>query len=643
MAVVNIPAYWTVNASSSQRYSWTLDLVLNRRPGLNTRRDSLLGTSDHNGLSSSSINLDASSPGSRFVLESLRRLGEPGARDNAIAIKFIFPDCSGFCVRSDFLARRLDGFNAVVLTQGFLKPRQEISCAALPSNDSLHPALLPQLLFNAVGAMIVKDIDALGRTEAELDNRLSFPWISRSFPPLKRVAWVAGRYNMDHSKRIWEAASAVGIAVVIIDKEGHWLQDPQWDYIREGFISANLDPDQGFVDRLVSAVNSYGKPIHGIATVSNKRMVGVARACEKLGLPTSPSESFIIAADKFRSREIEPPSDMTSFRVNNVEDLKDRLSSREFLPIQYPVVVKPCIGWGSECIAKVHAENELIQAVEKASERHRTSPIQRSDVMIESYVDGPEIDANVVLLDGNIVFFEVADDFPSLADESRNKWDDPFQETSMVLPSKLPQDEIDVICSSLHQTLLRQGFKHGVFNCEGRVRYSHMRYTVQKGVEDLYENDQHEGEHKTPSFYLHEINARPPGYYGNVASNLTYGVDYYALDLLYAAGDMERYRSLAQPFTRGPQWWLVIAVIPEEKEGVMKTADSCKEFLQRSGDLNELVPDYMTYRKGGSKLEGPNASHLDFIGYFSVVSRKSREDSLQSAGRIRREFTYELA
>lgn len=631
-----------VNPGSAQRHCRTLDLVLNQQADLNNKKNFPPGSSDCGDLGSAPIHFDRTLPSGRFVINSLQHLVRPGARDNAIAIKFVLPDRSGFCVRSDFLEQRLGGFDPVARAECFLNPRQEINHAPLLSSADLNASLLPQILHNAVGAMVVKDIDALSRTEAELDNRLSFPWLSPSCPPLRRVAWVGGRYNMDHSKRIWEAASALGIAVVVIDKEGHWLQDPRWSHVREGFIPANLDPDNGFVDRLISAVRSYGKPIHGITTVSNKRMVGVARACEKLGLPTSPSESFIIAADKFRSREIEPCSDTIAFRVQSTEDLKGRLSSHELPPIQYPVVVKPCIGWGSECIARVHAENQLIQAVERASERHRTSPIQRTDVMIESYVEGPEIDANVVLLDGDIIFFEVADDFPSLADQSRNEWNDPFQETSMVLPSKLPQEEIDIIRSSLHETLLRQGFKHGVFNCEGRVRDSRMRYMIHDGVEDLYEVKQNEAERKTPSFYLHEINARPPGYYGNVASNLTYGVDYYALDLLYAAGDMQRFRALACPFTRGPQWWLVIAVIPEEQEGVMKTADACREFLESSKDLGTLVPDYMTYKKGGSELQGPSASHLSFVGYFSVISRKCREDALSLASRIRREFRYEL-
>lgn len=590
------------------------------------------------------LSLDDSSAWSSFIIDAAKLLKQPTYRGSNAAIKFVLPEEAGFCVRSDFLERRLEGLDTVIRVKSFLEPRQEIRSTMIPDQNSIGASHLPEILSFSVGAVIIKDAECLRRTETELDNRLSYPWILPYSSPLRRLAYVRGRYNIDHSERIWESARALGIAVVVIDAQGHWLQQPEWAHLREAFIPANLDPDEGLANRLVAAVKSYSKPIHGITTVSNKRMVAVARACELLGLPTSPSESFAIAADKYRTREIEPATDVTSFRVEDPKALYARLASAQQSPIHYPVVVKPCIGWASECIAKVNTEVELVKAVEKASERHRRSPIGRTDVMVETYIDGPEIDANVVLFDGEILFFEVADDFPSLADLANNKWDDPFQETFMVLPSQLPEDEIQLIRTSLHDTLLRQGFRQGVFNCEGRMRYSRMKYGPSDDDEDLVSAEPSHAEgSRQPSFYLHEINARPPGYYGNVASNITYGVDYYALDFCFAVGDMERYRSLASSFKNGPQWWLVIVVLPEKTAGIMITEDACSEFLAKSEDIKKLVPDHMTWKKRGSEMQGPGASQLGFVGYMSVVSRKSRTEALHLAWRIRREFGYAVA
>ncbi|KAI1163106.1 glutathione synthetase ATP-binding domain-like protein [Nemania serpens] len=639
-----IPLEWKVNPPSHLHHCWTLDMLLNGQPvsGANDAEYATRGCSETSGDRFGVVSLDSSSPWGRYVVEILQDLDQPGGLNASVVVKFIMSQLSGFCVRSDFLRRRLEGYVGIHDARSFLRPRQEIRCAPFPDETHLGASSLPRFLCNAIGAILVRSIDHLGPLETELVNRLSFPWVSPHCPPLKRIVFVKGRYNMDHSKRIWEAASALGMAVVVIDVEGHWLQDPQWSHIREGFISTNIDYDEGFADRLVAAVRGYGKPIHGITTTSTKRRVGVARACEVLGLPNSTSAAFLIAEDKFKSRQIEPDGGVDALWMSSAEYLENVLASPNPPHIQYPVVVKPCIGWCSECVSKVHSKQELMQAATRASERHRTSPMQRTDLMIEPYIEGPEIDANVVLAAGEIIFFEVADDFPSLADDKHNKWDDPFQETWMVFPSRLPHNEVEEIKRSLCQTLVRQGFRDGVFNCEGRVRYSNMHYASHDGQYDLTENEAHEASNKRPSFYLHEINARPPGYYGNVASNMTYGVDYYALDMLCAVGDMQRFRSLAHPFRQGPQWWLVITMIPEEREGVMKTEDACNEFLRKFRDLAAVVPDYTTFKKGGSRLEGPGASKLGFVAYLSVVSRHSRTDALQLAARIRREFTYEL-
>jgi ATP-grasp N-terminal domain/ATP-grasp domain len=629
------------SVKSQERFCRTLDVAINQLSELEMKTTSIGNLSIHDEQTDSTIQLTPNTQGAYFLIENIEQLGRSGARSLSIAIKFILPDRDGFCVRSDFLERRLDGCESVTRVQGFLEPRQEIKSASFDNENDTDLPRLSTLLLRAVGGIVVKDVDALNKVETELDNRISFPWISSVPLPTKRIVWVKGRLDFEFSRRIYEAAWALGTTLVIIDNPGHWLQEdnPRWTHLREAFIPVKISADEGFVDRIVSAVRNYGKPIDGIVTVSNALIIGVANACETLGLPTTPPEPYILAADKYKTREMELDQG-GAFRVFSPKELRERLASKDHPPLQYPLIAKPCMGWGSECISKVHNEAELVQAVEKASDRHRTSPQQRTDVMIEPYIEGPEVDANIVLLDGEIVFFEIADDFPSPGDDAGNDWDASFQETAMLLPVGLPQNEIHVIRNSLHQSLLRQGFKHGIFHCEGRVRYSSMRYVTRNGREDLYPDERNEG--KQPSFYLHEINARPAGYHVSVATHLTYGVDYYALHLLYSIGDMERYRALTQPFKNGPQWWLVLLIVPEEREGIMKSEDPGKELLERFEELRAAVPDYKTVQKKGNRLYGSKASTLSFLAYFSVVSRESREGALRLADKVRREFRYEL-
>ncbi|PQE29706.1 ATP-grasp superfamily protein [Rutstroemia sp. NJR-2017a WRK4] len=642
----------SLNTSSDQQSHKTFDLILVRSRAVSdhigpyTAGESLfLRCNDEE---SHWTSVTSNLPAVAFLTDVLidQDLSQTATPWETLAIKYVLPIRDGYVARSDFLERRMQGFELAARVKSFLSPIQHIK--AIDSNAVQSIDNLINLLQNTVGAIALSPstdlgIDALlSATEAELINRISFPWLSTKPFKQQRIAWVEGRPDFEFSRRMYEAAWTLGITLVIIDNPGHWMQQDEGEhaYLREAFIPVDISVDKGFVDRIVSAVKSYAKPIDSIISVSDARVVGVAKACELLGFPTSASDAYILAADKYKTRlsEVNPG---VSFMVDSVEQLKKLLVEHRDR-LQYPLVAKPCMGWGSECISKVNNESELIHAVGKASARHANSPQKRTDVMIESFIDGPEVDANLVLLDGEILFYEIADDFPSAGDYPGSSWEDNFQETANLLPCGLPQEELFIIRDSIHQSLLRQGFRTGTFHCEGRVRYSSLCFCTRNGREDLYPVPQTQSATRQPQFYLHEINARPAGYLESVATHLTYGVDYYALQLLYSLGDIERYRALSQPFMNGPQWWLVLLIIPEDRAGTMKTEDAGRELLERDAVLAAAVPDYKTVQKKGAKLGGPKASALSYLAYFSVVSRKSRLDALDLAERIRQNYKYEL-
>ncbi|KAK7954418.1 hypothetical protein PG988_015112 [Apiospora saccharicola] len=498
--------------------------------------------------------LDENSHSGRFLTELIsRKLAQTSSRDHiCIVVKFILSEHDGFCIRSDFLERRLECCEHIPTVKGFLKPRQHVRAYHRNGIDSStqFPLCIKDLLSVAVGAVEVSNIMLLDSVDQELNNRIDFPWVTETPITPKRLAWVAARPNFEESRRIWYAAWALGVVLVIIDQPGHWMQKESsaWSHLRESFIPLDIRADKGLAERLESAVRNYDKPIDGITTINDGLLAAVACACEKLGLPTEPAEAFLVASDKYRTREIEGGQGNV-LHVSGVEDLQSRLSSLE---LKYPLIAKPCIGWKSMRVSKVHTQEDLLKAVQEASDWHSKSPQQRTDVMIEPYIDGPEIDMNLVLLNGEVVYFETYDDFPKLGDGNGSS----FQETLMLIPSALPPCEIEMVRQTLQQSALRMGFRNGILHCEGRVRHSSMAYGMSDNCcEDLFHIDRNK-HHQSSSFYLHEINARPPAYPVSIAGHLTTGVDFYALQILEAVGDLYRYRSLAHPFKKGPQWWL---------------------------------------------------------------------------------------
>lgn len=587
-------------------------------------------------ISNQLVVLDSEDQASKFLkgLIQLDLASEPH-----VTVSYILPTKSGYCVRSDFLERRLEGYSGALNVQDFLEPRQKIEALETQCCEKYSAVSLQDYLPLAVGAVRVASPQDLHQLKEALASRLAFPWISPAPIPEKRIAWIRGYEDLQSGKRIWEAAQALGIKLVLLDRDGHWAQqdDERWNHLREGFIPISLTADESFVDRIVAAVRSYNKPIDNLVTCFNPGLVAAAQAREILGFHTAPAESYIIAADKFRTRDLEPDRE-EAFKVSSVQDLHSRMSSASIPPIEYPLIAKPCMGWGSEGVSKVRNKDELIRAVTQISDRHVTGPYPRTDTIVEPYVDGPEVDVNVVLIDGDVVFFEVADDFPKVGDKTESA---SFLETSMVLPTALSAKEVEIAKQAVHQSLLRQGFTDGVYHCEGRIRHSTSTYNLRNGLVDLYPAERGK-EGKEPSFYLHEINARPGGYFVSSATLLTYGVDYYACHMLAAIRDHDRCRALSVPFSRGPQWWMEVVIIQEDKEGIMKTEDPGRDMLEAHADLKKAVVDYKTHKKKGDKLHGPHATLFTYLAYFSVMSRESRADCLRLAEKARQSFKYEI-
>jgi biotin carboxylase len=567
-------------------------------------------------------------------------------KDNPTAVpvqlRFLFPSACGYISRSDFLQQRFEFSECISKVTSFLAPLQSVSAVEQASNASDLNKLLPK----AIGVLTLKSTISFQDLDAELNNRLSFEWLLPTTLLPRRIAWVQGREDSDCIERAFNAAAVLGISLVILDEAGHWLQDPAspWAHLREAFIEIDISSDDRLAERVVDAVRSYPHNIDGIVTISDVRLASIARACAILGLPTERAEVYDIAADKGRTRMLETIGVEESFVLPDADSLDFYLAQKKE-PLKFPLVVKPVIGWCSDCVSKVRSLPELAFAVRKASARHANSPKPSTAVVVEPYVDGPEVDANLVLLDGEVLFCEISDDFPSPADSKDAGVKANFQETQNVMPSGLPQIEQDAIRSAMRDSILRQGFKSGVFHCEARVRNSRVEYTTQYEVLDLaVKTNENATGLEEPQIYLHEINARPPGYLESVAVMLAYGVDYYALRMLLALGPEEipRLHALSQPFLEGPQFHLSLMIIQQTRAGLMKTPDAAKEFLEKHPAIRANVVDYYTRKKGGDVLEGPDAEALWWVAFLSVVDRHSRMELLKRVEFVQENFTYEI-
>ncbi|KAL0933682.1 ATP-grasp superfamily protein [Colletotrichum truncatum] len=587
----------------------------------------------------------------------LRNLIHQDSR-HATILRLVFSSDSGTVIRPDFITYRLHGYDDIQLAVGFLDPLSPV--AATNPDQAINVKTKDDflsLLQNAVGGATARaskpedtTLNLRARLDEEFAKRLSIPWTVPQPLTQKRVFWVQGRANIEASQQFYKAARALGITLVVLDEPGHWLEDnsgPHAHY-REAFIPIGIAGDEGLTQRVVEAVRAYPHPVHGVVCISDVRLPLVARACEILGLPTSSSTAYANAGNKGASREIESAASgqEDGFVLHAVQDLETVLAERGG-KLTYPLIVKPCTGWNSDCVVKVRNEDELRAAVLRASERHASSAARSTSVVIEPYIDGPEVDANFIVLNGDVLFCDVTDDFPCSADlpETEGTKAANFMETLMDVPSALPDEEKVMMRNSLAGSIARLGFQSGVFHCEARVRDSRGYYAIDPTDDILDLKLLETAPSKAASCFLHEVNARPPGYINCVAALLAHGVDYYAVRLLLSLGSEEdaRVKALSQPFLHGkPQYILGISVLAPTRSGIMGSEDAVRDFLEANQDLKRHVVHFQTVKEKGEWVHGPDSSELWCVGYVIVVSKEGRRECLKLDREVRKRFDYIL-
>ncbi|KAI1108970.1 hypothetical protein F5Y14DRAFT_458810 [Nemania sp. NC0429] len=540
-----------------------------------------------------------------FLKEALHDLCK-GPPDYVTGIKLLLPAKDSYASHSNAIESRLRGCILVDKVKSFIEPLQHIQ-AATQRADS-HDILV--LCGEALGGATVRSRnpseikEQLAQLESEFVNRLSYGWLLDRPLLRRRLAFVQGRADAEGSIEMWRSASD----------------------LREAFVPVDIAPDPSLHERLIEAIKGYGKPFDGIMTRGHD-----------------------IAGDKYLTRKLEP-SASESFQCTTVDQLHARLRDSQLPPVKYPLIVKPCTGWGSECVSRVDSETMLIEAVSKACARHEGSVFASPGCVVEPYISGPEFDVNFVLFEGEILFSEISDDYPSRGNSNSESADPSarydFLETQVVSFSRLPAAEKSTIRKEIRSSIVRQGFRPGVFHCEGRMQDSSVEFrrSPATGHFELVPADACTG--AEPSAYLVENNARPPGYMTATMACLTYGVDYFALQMLFALGaqEVDRFKGLAMPFRDGAQYYSMVQYVSPTRSGVLLTEDPGRDLLERCPELvsaDNVAVSWSPLRKG-DKIKGPESKEVAWLSRYIVMSRRSLTHLLDLGSEIVKQFQYEV-
>lgn len=212
-------------------------------------------------------------------------------------------------------------------------------------------------------------------------------------------------------------AKEMGLHVAVVDFNPQAVGIP---YADEYYNASTMDEEA-----VLAAAEAY-KPDGIMTLATDMPMRGVAKTSEKLHLHSISYETAVKATDKFDMIKAFKEHDVPSpwfFVVDSLDELK--LHKED---VTFPCIIKPTDNAGSHGVAKVYSFQELLDNYEYS---HSCS--RRGKVIVEEYLDGPEVSVEVMVVNGEVNILQITDKITTEAPH--------FVEMGHTQPSRLP-DEI---------------------------------------------------------------------------------------------------------------------------------------------------------------------------------------------------------
>lgn len=177
-------------------------------------------------------------------------------------------------------------------------------------------------------------------------------------------------------------------------------------------------------DAVLKAAEDY-QPDGIMTLATDMPMRGVAKSSDKLGLYSIDYETAVKTTDKYDMIKAFKEHDVPSpwyYLVSSFEDL-NALEGK----LEYPCIMKPTDNAGSHGVVKVKSFDELVKSYEYS---HQSS--RHGNVIVEEYLDGPEVSVEVMVVDGKVNVLQITDKLTTGAPY--------FVELGHSQPSRLPVD-----------------------------------------------------------------------------------------------------------------------------------------------------------------------------------------------------------
>jgi biotin carboxylase len=258
-------------------------------------------------------------------------------------------------------------------------------------------------------------------------------------------------------------AQANGLELWLLCADRNWYTHGHpWDEAPLSIVDRVIDVDTTDVEAVLAAItDEAGKPlVDGVTSFSDYHTVVAATAAQRLGLPGPDPAAVNAANEKQLLRELvgDKPYNIKHRLVTSESELPEAIEA-----LGFPMIAKPPAEAISYGVVRVDNEADLRAAFTelggiRASLRGQP---RTGAVLLEQYVEGPEVSVETMSLPGHTTVFGVT---------SKDLFGDPgYIECGHTFPVPLPEAERDALYAAVRETLSAIGYDYGPCHTEVRL------------------------------------------------------------------------------------------------------------------------------------------------------------------------------